>query len=209
MDTIQRYEFEFIADDLNLIARDDDLTKLKQLLVELSLDADSSARASRAGQFRGAAYCTDANDLPFYEVFYDTPYPYLGCFQVFYDWIVSETDPSQVNYKLSNPELVLPCILPFPANDMISKEFVWELYDTAATTLCDQVIRIENLDIHPAIQNKGVFKLLVAKLLEKYSYVLITAVINKKWAESLKSKALETYDEIRGDCILLDKSFLD
>ncbi|HAS8506343.1 TPA: hypothetical protein I7764_21335 [Vibrio vulnificus] len=209
MDTTLRYEFKFIADDLNLIARDDDLTKLKQLLVDLSLEADSSARASRTGQFRGAAYCTDANGLPFYEVFYDTPYPYLGCFQTFYDWIVSETDPNKINYKLSTPELVLPRILPLPANDMISKELVWELYGTVAKSLCDQVIRIENLDIHPAIQNKGIFKLVVEKLLDSYSYVLITAVINKKWAESLKPKALETYEEIRGDCFLLDKSFLD
>ncbi|KIE21722.1 hypothetical protein SE23_05760 [Vibrio sinaloensis] len=209
MDTTQRYEFKFIADDLNLIARDDDLTKLKQLLVDLSLEADSSARATKTGQFRGAAYCTDANGLPFYEVFYDTPYPYLGCFQAFYDRIVSETDPNKVIYKLSTPELVLPCILPSPANDMISEQLGWELYRTIAKNLCDQVIRIENLDIHPAIQNTGIFKLLVEKLLDKYSYVLITAVINKKWAESLKPKALETYEEIRGGCFLLDKSFLD
>ncbi|PTP52460.1 hypothetical protein [Vibrio splendidus] len=208
MDPICRYEFKLVADDLNLLDCND-VTKFTRLLVGLSLEADTNARAFMRGQFKAAAYCTDANDLAFYEVLYDTPYPYLGCFQTFYDWIVSETDPNLVKYRLCDDDFFLPRILPLPANEMVSNKTVSEVCSNVLRGLCDQVIRIENIDIHPALQKKGIFKALVTKLLDNYSYVIITAVINRKWAVSLKPKALEVYEEARGTSVLLNKSFLD
>jgi len=204
----KRFHLNFDPDKIDW-AQNGHVKHLTNILVKSSVLADIDARALRAGQYRGSAYFLDANGSRFYEAYYDTPYPYLGCFRSFHNAVVQESDRSMVKCKLALHKVMLPCLLFFPANDNISDKEAANEYERVADAVLSKVIRIENMYVHPLVQNKGIFTALVAALLEKYDFVLITAILNRKWAYSLRTKALEVYEERgRGISVILDKSFL-
>lgn len=207
-DFIQRFQFNFSANEIDW-SESDNVSYLTDILIKASIKADEEARATSKNRFRCAAYFLDKDYSPFYEAYFDVAYPYLACFKTLYNMIIQESDPEIVKYKLSSDGILLPCIVPFPVNDNISEKDARDEYNRSKYYVLERVICIENVDIHPLIQNKGIFKALVATLLEKYQYVMITAIINKKWADSLRRKALEVYEEPRGTAVILDRSFLE
>ncbi|ENI4126643.1 hypothetical protein ACRTC7_03195 [Vibrio fluvialis] len=207
-DFIQQFQFDFSANEIDW-SESDIVNCLTRVLIQASIKADQDTRAINKNLFRCAAYFLDKNHSPFYEAYFDIPLSYFGCFKTLYDMVLQETDLSKVKYQLSTDGIVIPWIVPFPANENVSEEVARNEYKRVIDEVLSRVIRIENIDIHPLIQNKGIFKALVAALLENYRYVMITAVINKRWADSLKRKALEVYEEPRGTAVILDRSFLE
>ncbi|MDH5885451.1 hypothetical protein [Vibrio splendidus] len=198
-------ELDFAIDQLDI----SEATFITEKLVDETIHANENIRASRKGQHAGCITVGNEHDSDLYEIQFKSPYEYFGCFEAFYNWIVLESNPHIVKYSISSAGPIImhrPVLLSAPASNNVRQDHTEEHSEKIADKLCECVIRIEYINIPIQLQKLGIFTALATKFLESYQYILITRVINKEWACSLKRIAVEAYVETSGSNFLLDKS---
>lgn len=207
MFVIEHIDLGFALDHLDL-SEDDNVSCIRNKLVDETYHANKRIRATRKGQYAGLVIGEDENGKNCFEISFKSPYEYFACFEILYNWIVSESDPQVLSYSISTASPFAfhrPVLLSVPAGKHITSKHTEEYSEKIADRLCECVVGINSICMHEHIQNKGVFTAIATKLLEDYQYILIMRVVNQDWACSLKRIAVAVYVEPSGSNFLLDK----